>query len=131
VPNLRSIPHAHQWRQDPSASRTVRTDMTGALAIDFRAARQICCRGRVVAQPTLLGRTAAIAILEAALKQMHVCALLHRCEWPLTHQHNMAGPATNPVQGFRALRAVYWEFLTSTTTPTEESKSNSHVKIYH
>jgi hypothetical protein len=26
VPNLRSISHAHQWRQDPSAGRTVRTN---------------------------------------------------------------------------------------------------------
>jgi hypothetical protein len=30
-----------------------------------------------VAQLTFLSRTSAIAILEAALKQMHVCALLH------------------------------------------------------
>jgi hypothetical protein len=29
------------------------------------------------AQLTLLSRTTAIAILEAALKQMHVCAILH------------------------------------------------------
>jgi hypothetical protein len=30
-----------------------------------------------LAQLTLLSRTAALAILEAALNQMHVCALLH------------------------------------------------------
>jgi hypothetical protein len=30
-----------------------------------------------LAQLTLLSRTAALAILEAALKQMRVCALLH------------------------------------------------------
>jgi hypothetical protein len=30
-----------------------------------------------LAQLTSLSRTAALAILEAALKQMHVCALLH------------------------------------------------------
>jgi hypothetical protein len=67
--------------------------MAGALAIDFRAARQICCRG-LIAQLTLLSRTTAIAILEAALKQMHVCALLPANNVNdlslTTHQHNNA-----------------------------------------
>jgi hypothetical protein len=36
-------------------------------------------------QLTLLSRTAALPILEAALKQMHVCALLHNGVSHLSH----------------------------------------------
>jgi hypothetical protein len=36
-----------------------------------------CSATAQLAQLTLLSRTTAVAILEAALKQMHVCALLH------------------------------------------------------
>jgi hypothetical protein len=65
--------------------------MIDALAINFRAARQICCRRHIhvavaqLAQLTLLSRTAALAILEAALKQMHVCALFHNDVNRLSH----------------------------------------------
>jgi hypothetical protein len=38
-----------------------------------------------LAQLTLLSRTAALALLEAALKQMHVCALLHNDVNHLSH----------------------------------------------
>jgi hypothetical protein len=38
-----------------------------------------------LAQLTLLSRTAALAILEAALKQMQVCALLHNDMNHLSH----------------------------------------------
>ena len=38
-----------------------------------------------LAQLTLLSRTAALAILEAALKQMRVCALLHNDVNHLSH----------------------------------------------
>jgi hypothetical protein len=38
-----------------------------------------------LAQLTLLSRTAALAILEAALKQMQVCALLHNDVNHLSH----------------------------------------------
>jgi hypothetical protein len=61
--------------------------MTDTLAIDGRTSVQparfvaggacSCSATTRVAQLTLLSRTAALAILDAALKQMHVCALLH------------------------------------------------------
>jgi hypothetical protein len=88
LPDLRSISmhinNKHGDKTQQQASMHTRyVLMTGTLAIDFRAARQICCRGAgavaqlAPAQLTLLSRKAAIAILEAASKQMHVCALLH------------------------------------------------------
>jgi hypothetical protein len=69
LPNLRSISHMHISNelgdkiQQQASIRYVL--MTGALAIDFRATRQICCGGcsATLAQLTLLSRTVALALL--------------------------------------------------------------------
>jgi hypothetical protein len=66
--------------------------MAGTLAIDFRATRQICCGGCSATSTTNFVEqgscSCALAILEAALKQMHmmhVCALLHKDVTHLSH----------------------------------------------
>jgi hypothetical protein len=107
--------------------------MIDTLAIDFRvqAARQICCRRAApvaaaqLAQLTMLSRTAALAILEAALKQMHVCALLHydvnhlshspACFFCWPHQPELPAAFFLLLAGcLRAGGAGYWMVPTST-----------------